>query len=261
MRPRIVTLFIAAQLVLACTLWGQPPAGRGGGGFGGGRGGGGRGGGRGAAAAFDPTGYWVAQITEDWKERIHPAAKGDAGSIPVSGASRREMAAWDPSMANSCKVYGAGGILRLPTRLHIVNEGGNLKIETDAGAQTRILSFGAPNGKPGDLQGVSVATWDRAAPPLTGFTLGGRGGGGGGSLKVVTTQAAPGYLARNGVPYGANATFTEYWDLLEVPGGDTLLVVTVEVTDPDYLNGPYWYSVHFKKQADAAGWNPKPCDP
>jgi hypothetical protein len=38
-------------------------------------------------------------------------------------------------------------------------------------------------------------------------------------------------------------------------------VVSVEVTDPDYLNGPYWYSVHFKKQADAAGWNPQPCDP
>ena len=56
------------------------------------------------------------------------------------------------------------------------------------------------------------------APALTGFTLGGRGGGGG-SLKVVTTQASPGYLARNGVPYGAKATFTEYYDRQDVPGG------------------------------------------
>src|SRR5580693_3391175 len=92
---------------LASTLSAQaPPGGAGGAGFGG-RGGPARGG-RGGAL-FDPTGYWVAQITEDWKERIHPAAKGDVGSIPVSAAGRREAAAWDPASANSCKAYGAGG--------------------------------------------------------------------------------------------------------------------------------------------------------
>jgi hypothetical protein len=245
-------------VVLTFSLFAQPPAG--GGGFGGaGRGGAGRGGA--AAALFDPTGYWVAQITEDWEQRIHPAAKGDVGGIPVNQAGRREAAAWDPASANSCKAYGVGGILRMPGRLHITWEGNNLKIETDAGNQSRVLSFGTPGGQPGDLYGVSIASWDRPAPPLTGFTLGGRGGGGGGSLKVVTTKARPGWLARNGVPYGANATFTEYYDLQAIPGGDTLLIVTVEVVDPDYLNGPYWYSVHFKKQADATGWNPKPCEP
>jgi len=242
---------------LVSTLSAQAPPGGAGAGFGG-RGGPARAG-RGAALV-DLTGYWVAQITEDWKERIHPAAKGDVGSIPVSAAGRREAAAWDPAAANSCKAYGAGGILRVPGRLHITWEGNNLKIEFDAGAQTRILTVGTPSGQPGDPQGVSVTSWDRLAPALSGFTLGSRGGGGGGSLKVVTTKARPGYLARNGVPYGANATFTEYWDLQEVPGGDSLLVVTVEATDPDYLSGPYWYSVHFKKQADATGWNPQPCD-
>ena len=240
-------------LALACGLNAQAPAG----GFGAGRGG--PGGGP-AVALFDPTGYWVAQITEDWKERIHAAAKGDVGSIPVSAAGRREAAAWDPASGNSCKAYGVGGILRMPGRLHITLEGNNLKIESDAGAQTRALSFGTPSGQAGGLQGVSVASWDRLTPALSGFTLGGRGGGGGGSLKIVTTQASPGYFARNGVPYGPKATFTEYYDSQAVPGGDTLLVVTVEVTDPDYLNGPYWYSVHFKKQADATGWNPQPCD-
>jgi len=241
---------VSMLVTLACALNAQPPAGPGG--VGAGRGGP-------AAALFDPTGYWVAQITEDWKERIHPAAKGDVGSIPVSAAGRREAAAWDPSLANSCKVYGVGGLLRLPGRLHITWQENNLKIESDAGAQTRLLSFGTPSGKPGDRQGVSVASWDRLAPALSGFTLGGRGGTGG-SLKIVTTQAKPGYLARNGVPYGANATFTEYWDLQEVPSGPSLLVVSVEVSDPEYLSGPYWYSVHFKKQADATGWNPQPCD-
>jgi len=33
----------------------------------------------------------------------------------------------------------------------------------------------------------------------------------------------------------------------------------VEVVDPQYLSQPYWYSVHFKKQADATGWNLRPC--
>ena len=44
-------------------------------------------------------------------------------------------------------------------------------------------------------------------------------------MKVVTTQMRPGYLRRNGVPYSANAVMTEYFDRLEVPGGDTLLLV------------------------------------
>ena len=152
-------------LAFASALSAQAPAdGIGGAGLGG-RGGPARGG-RGAALV-DLTGYWVAQITEDWKERIHPAAKGDVGSIPVSAAGRREAAAWDPASANSCKAYGAGGILRMPGRLHITWEGNNLKIEFDAGAQTRILTFGTPSGQPGELQGVSVTSWDRLAPALS----------------------------------------------------------------------------------------------
>jgi hypothetical protein len=215
------------------------------------------------AAPFDPTGYWVAQITEDWRYRIAPAPKGDVGGIPVSAAGRRAAAAWDPdkdaASGDACKAYGVGGILRMPGRIHIAWEGDDvIKLETDSGTQTRWLSFGQPRGQAGDWQGVSAASWDRAKPAISGFTLGAAGGGGG-SLKVVTTQAKPGYLARNGVPYGSNAMFTEYYDLFQVPGGDTLLVVSVEVTDPDYLTTPYWYSVHFKKQPDATGWTPRPC--
>ena len=112
---------------------------------------------------------------EDWKERIHPAAKGDVGSIRVSAAGRREAAAWDPSLANSCKVYGVGGIPRMPGRLHIAWEGNNLKIESDAGAQARVLSFGTPSGQAGGLQGSpllpgtvlrlrsAVSRWEDAA--------------------------------------------------------------------------------------------------
>ena len=79
------------------------------------------------AAPFDPTGYWVAQITEDWRYRISAAPKGDAGGIPVNAAGRRAAAAWDPgndaAAGEACKAYGAGGILRMPGRLHITWEG------------------------------------------------------------------------------------------------------------------------------------------
>jgi len=248
MRSALLTLGMLAML---CPTFGQPPgpprapqtAKRG--------------------AAFDPTGYWVAQITEDWRYRISAAPKGDAGGIPVNAAGRRAAAAWDPgndaAAGEACKSYGAGGILRMPGRIHVTWDGDDvLKMETDSGSQTRWFSFGQPRGKAGDWQGVSVASWDRLRPAIAGFQLGGSGGAGG-SLKVITTQARPGYLARNGIPYGANATFVEYYDLFQVPGGDTLLVVSVEVTDPEYLTTPYWYSVHFKKQVDASGWSPRPC--
>jgi hypothetical protein len=69
----------------------------------------------------------------------------------------------------------------------------------------------------------------------------------------------PGYLRRNGVPYSSNAVLTEYWDRLQVPGGETLLVVGSEVVDPANLATPYWTSIHFRKQNDSTGWNPTPC--
>ena len=249
-------LFLTAASSLAifvCSVWGQgPPAGP-----------------RGSAAAgrgnapFDLTGYWVGQVTEDWRYRMVAAPKGDVGGIPVSAEGRRIAAAWDPekdaASEDSCKAYGVGGVMHMPGRLHITWDADDtLKIETEAGAQTRLVAFAMPRSQGNDWQGVSVATWDRPAAALSGFSIG-RGGASGSSLKVVTTKAKPGYLMRNGVPYGANATFTEYYDLLQVPGGDPLLVVTVEVVDPQYLSQPYWYSVHFKKQADATGWNPRPC--
>ena len=78
-------------------------------------------------------------------------------------------------------------------------------------------------------------------------------------MAAVTTKLKPGYLNKNGLPYSANTVITEYWDRLDVPGGDSLLVVSSEVVDPTYLAQPFWTSTHFKKQNDATGWNPTPC--
>jgi hypothetical protein len=218
-----------------------------------------------AAAPIDLTGYWVSVVSEDWRYRMTTPPKGDVGGVPLNPAGRTAAGNWDPAQANDaaerCKPYGAGGLMRVPGRLHITWDGDDtLKIETDAGAQTRLLSFRAPRGESGSWQGVSAASWDRSE------TVMGRGGflpgatAQGGSLKVVTTNMKPAYVRRNGVPYGAQAVLTEYFDRFDVPTGGSLLVVSSELVDPQYFTQPYWTSTHFRKQNDATGWNPRACE-
>jgi len=223
-----------------------------------------------AAATTDLTGYWVAVISEDWKFRMVTPPKGQYGNVPMSPEGRRVADAWDPAKdeaaGEQCKAYGAAGVMRLVGRLHVTWENDNvLRVDTDAGTQTRLLNFArtqAGSGQPG-WQGTSVAQW---------LGSGARGGGApsvagignplfapGGSLKVVTTAMRPGYLRKNGVPYGANATMTEYFESHAAPNGDRWLVVTAVIEDPQYLNGPYVTSTNFKKVADASGWSPTPC--
>jgi hypothetical protein len=154
--------------------------------------------------------------------------------------------------------------MRMPTRLHITWENDNtLKIDTDAGQQTRHLVFdqaAAPGAK--SLQGFSKAQWERTAA--------GRGapGGGnvgqitnprGGDLKVVTTNLSGGWLRKNGVPYSDQTMLTEYYDRFATPGGDEWLVVTTVVSDPRYLNQDFITSSHFKREANGAKWDPSPC--
>jgi hypothetical protein len=149
--------------------------------------------------------------------------------------------------------------MRTPGRAHITwQDDETMKLETDAGTQTRLFAFRAPRSRGGGWQGVSVATWDRSASVM-GFGLGPPPNLRGGSLKVVTTGMKAGYLRKNGVPYSADAVITEYFDRFDIPDGDSLLVVSTEIVDPTYLTQPFWTSTHFKKQNDASGWNPSPC--
>jgi len=214
-----------------------------------------------AAAPFDLSGQWVSLITEDWRHRQFTPPKGDYASLPLSPAARKIADSWDPAKdeaaGEQCKAYGAAGLMRLPIRMRVAwQDDTTLKLETDAGTQTRMFYFGPPQGNGGDWQGLSAARWDAPQAPFAG-----RGGGppSGGSLKVVTTRMKPGYLRRNGVPYGENAVLTEYFDRLDVPGGDALLVVTSELVDPQHLATPYWTSQQFKRENGTAGWNPTPC--
>jgi len=217
-----------------------------------------------AAAPVDLTGYWVAVVTEDWRYRMLPPTKfevtpplGARVNIPMNAEARKIALAWDPAKdeaaGEQCRAYGAPNLMRIPGRVHITwQDDQTLKLETDAGTQTRLLEFGAPQNPGGGWQGVSTATWEVVG--------GGRGGPLlSGSLKIVTSKLKPGYLQKNGIPYSASATLTEFFDRVDEQGGSSYLVVTSTVDDPVYLTEPYLTSTHFKKEADASGWKPAPC--
>jgi hypothetical protein len=212
-----------------------------------------------AAAPSDLTGYWVSVVTEDWRWRMTTPPKGDYISIPLSDEGRRVAFAWDPKTEGSCKAYGAAGLLHIPTRLNISWQGNDvLKVESDAGAQTRLLRFGAKTAAPGaaSLQGFSVAEWEPLGPAGVG-----RAGGGPPprALKVTTTNLAEGWLRKNGVPYSDQTTLVEHWDRVAFPNGDVWLTVSQYVSDPKYLTGDYTTSMHFKREPDGSKFKPQPC--
>jgi hypothetical protein len=223
------------------------------------------------AALIDVTGYWVAQMGEDWRWRMMTPAIGETTGIPVNPAGTQFAKAWDPSkdMADhaECRVYGAAGLMRLPERLHVYwVDDQTLEIDTDAGMQKRILHFRNPQAavqstpdEAPSLQGVSSASWFRQRQ-RSGFVpqFGPPKPGQGGSLKVVTTNMTPGYLRANGVPYSGNAVLKEYFDRVEDEGSSYLILTTV-VQDPAYLNEEYISSYQFKLEPNNAKWNPKPC--
>src|ERR1700684_3466479 len=108
-----------------------------------------------ASAPEDLTGYWVSLVTEDWRWRMVTPAKGDYDGVPINGEGRKVADAWDPAKdeaaGNACKAYGAGAITRVPGRLHITWQDDNtLKLEADAGTQTRLFHFGGKPPENGD---------------------------------------------------------------------------------------------------------------
>jgi hypothetical protein len=230
-----------------------------------------------AAAPIDLTGYWVSIVTQDWRWRMVTPAKGDYQGIQLTPEGSKSADAWDPAKdeaaGEQCRSYGAPAVMSVPGRLHITwQDDSTLKVETDAGMQTRLLHFGdrqtAPD-TPRTWQGVSVAQWQtpRAAVPLvfrpaerterTAEAPAARPGGG--SLRVVTTQLRPGYLRKNGVPYSEDAVLTEHWDLYKRPNGEEWLTITTQVDDPRNLRIARLVAPLFKKEANGAKWDPTPC--
>lgn len=241
-----------------------------------------------AMAPLDLTGYWVSVVTEDWRFRMLTPDRGDFPGVPLNAAGVALANRWDPAhdeaAGEQCKSYGAAAIMRVPTRLHIGWVDGNtLRIDTDAGEQTRILHFVAsPGGEPPpdwssaslashipsatpSLQGYSVADWE-GLRPRGGFVTVVRGVGSAqahepeGYLRVLTMHLKPGYLRKNGVPYGPETTVEEYFDGFKESNGDQWLVVTTIVSDPEYLTQPFVTSSQFRKERDGSRWRPAPCE-
>jgi len=75
----------------------------------------------------------------------------------------------------------------------------------------------------------------------------------------VTGNLLPGYLQSNGAPFSGKTTMTEYFDVLNEQNGDQWLLIDAIVEDPQYLTRSFIRSTHFRKQADATGWDPAPC--
>jgi hypothetical protein len=218
-----------------------------------------------AAAPVDVTGYWVSIVTEDWRWRMVTPAKGDYASVPLNAEGRKVADMWDPakdeSAGEQCRPYGAPALIRIPGRLHITWENDTtLKLEADAGTQTRTFQFGrpAPEKLAPSWQGYSVALWE---PMPNGRGVFGAPDGQkvAGALKVVTSHLRPGYLRKNGVPYSANASLTEYYNVVKDPEGDQWLIVTSIVEDPQYLTQSFITSSHFRKEPDGSKWDPTPC--
>jgi hypothetical protein len=218
-----------------------------------------------ASALIDLTGYWVSLIDEEWRWRMMTPPKGDFSFVPLNAEGRRVAGLWDPAAdeaaGNQCKAYGAGGVMRLPERLHISWANDNtLEIDIDAGTQKRLLHFDGSKWSGGEpqWQGDSVASWEKQVQS-GGF---GRPVAGehpqGGSLKVVTTHMRPGYLRKNGVPYSGNAVLTEYFDRLDVDG-QAYLIVTGIVEDPQFLTSRFLTTEQFKLEPNGSKWNPSPC--
>jgi hypothetical protein len=225
-----------------------------------------------SVAPIDVTGYWVSLIVDEWRFRVTPQ-KGDVAYLPLNAEARQAANAWDPAKdaadGKSCKAYGAVGVMQRPGRLHITWDGPNtLKIEADAGAQTRLIHFGpmpAAIGAP-SWQGYSSANWQVNGRVLIdtggiGFVpaLRQTGTSTSGTLKVMTTNMLAGYIRKNGVPYSDRAVLTEYFNRLTGQQNEPYLIVTAMVDDPTYLTQPFVRTYTFGKAADAAGWEPTPC--
>lgn len=208
------------------------------------------------SAPIDLTGYWVSIVSEDWRFRMLTPPKGDHPDFLLTPEGTKVADAWDPAKDQAekdhCKAYGAANIMRVPGRFHITwADDRTLKIETDAGQQTRLLKFAPAAGPapstssgqaaPPSRQGSSVAQWERKA------------------LRVETSNLLSGYLQYNGVPHSSHLKMVEYFDVITEPGGAIWLIDDEVMTDPEYLVRSHKRSTHLRKQADNKGWDPQPC--
>lgn len=221
------------------------------------------------AAPIDLTGYWESVVTEDWRWRMLTAPAGDYSSVPLNRAGQAIAKQFNPAPYGSgwtetidCRAYGAAGLMRMPTRVHITWTNPNqLQIQSDWGQQTREIYFNrrdVPHDAP-SAQGSSLADWILPQNVVFGRGRGPRPKPVTGKLHVVTSNLAPGWLRRNGVPYGARTQLTEWYQSFTDPTDKRWFDVTTQVEDPEYLTAPFITSSDFRQEPDGSKWSPHPC--
>lgn len=231
-------------------------------------------------APIDLTGNWVSVVTEDWHIRMITPPQGNFDGLPLTQRAQDAALAVDLDQIRreglECMAFGAPRLLREPGRLRISWEDGDtLRIDTDAGEQTRLLHFDnvPATGEP-SLQGISVAAWEYVGgfDPVRATLNPGQGTGRralnrqpsmemmGGKLYVETNNLTAGMLRKNGVPYSAETSMKEYFNTLTEPDGTEWLIVTTIVRDPINLLVDHITSTNFKREPDDSGWSPRPCE-
>tara|TARA_R110000824_G_scaffold336_11_gene2416 strand:- start:75790 stop:76635 length:846 start_codon:yes stop_codon:yes gene_type:complete len=230
-------------------------------------------------APIELTGNWVSVITEDWHMRMITPPVGNFDGLPLTARAQEVASAVDLEQierdGQACQAYGAARILREPGRLRISWEDEDtLRIDTDAGQQTRLLHFAnAPVPGAPSLQGHSIAEWQYYGgfdpmrvvlnPGQVGsFRLNGRRPlmqPEGGKLYVETNMLNPSMLRKNGVPLSADTELKEYFNTLREPDGTEWLIVTTIVRDPLNLLVNHITSSNFQRESDDSKWSPSPC--
>jgi hypothetical protein len=230
-------------------------------------------------APIELTGTWVSVVTEDWHMRMVTPPVGNFDGLPLTERAQETARSVDleqiENSGQACQAYGAGRIMREPGRLRISwADGDTLRIDTDAGEQTRLLHFdNIPASGTPSLQGHSIAQWQYAGgfDPERALLNPGQVGSGftqqpapvlepaGGKLYVETSHLSPGMLRKNGVPYSEETSIKEYFNTLTEPDGTEWLIVTTIVRDPVNLLVEYITSSNFQREVDDSKWNPRPC--
>ncbi len=224
-----------------------------------------------AAAPVDFTGYWVSVISEDWRWRMVTPIKGDFASVPLNaegqrvgnhvgpgqrrsrGAGLQELRSCRADARSRARPYHLGGRQHSeargrfrhadpPISLHRQDArepGGKLAgvLRCELGARAARVwksptrfRFSQPEAAPKD----GLWKWSRLI-----------------CRRVICARTA-----RLTAP---PRRLEEYFDYHKEPNGDEWFTVTTIVNDPVYLSGPFITSSDFKKQRDAAGWDPSPC--
>ena len=120
-----------------------------------------------AAAPMDLTGDWVSLVTQDWRWRMVTPPKGDYRGIPLTAEALKAAAGWDPARdeaaGEQCRSYGAPALMSVPGRVRISwQDADTLKVETDAGMQTRLLRFAPAAGRHAARRGAGKGTRRRS---------------------------------------------------------------------------------------------------